>query len=420
MYTSGTTGTPKGVELLHGGWCWEGVAQAEQGVLHPNDLQYLWLPLSHSFGKTLICGVIHVGLPTYVDGRIDKLVENLGTVKPTLMCAAPRVYEKVYNRVVTSTREAGGLKWKIFNWAFKVGREVSALRQQGKEPSGMLAAKHRLADRLVFSKIRERLGGRIRILVSGAAPLSKDIAQFFHAAGLTILEGYGLTETSAGAFVNHPDNFKFGTVGKPMGDLEVKIAEDGEVLLRGTPVMRGYHNLTEESANSFTPDGFFRTGDIGELDADGFLRITDRKKDLIKTSGGKYVAPTHIEGLFKAICPYVSQVMVIGQARNFCTMAVTLDPDAVQAWAAGGPLEGKPYAVIVASPEAERMVASYVKELNERLNRWETIKKFAILPRDLTVETGELTPSLKIKRRVVEVNFAGDIERMYAGALAEL
>jgi long-chain acyl-CoA synthetase len=420
MYTSGTTGTPKGVELLHQGWCWEGVAQAEQGVLHPDDLQYLWLPLSHSFGKTLICGVIHVGLPTYVDGRVDKLVENLGIVKPTLMCAAPRVFEKVYNRVVTTTREAGGAKWKIFNWAFRVGNKVSALKQQGKQPSGLLAFQHRLADKLVFSKIRARLGGRIRILVSGAAPLSKDIAEFFHAAGLTILEGYGLTETSAGAFVNHPDNYKFGTVGKPMGDLQIKIAEDGEVLLRGTPIMRGYHNLPAESASCFTEDGYFRTGDIGEVDADGFLKITDRKKDLIKTSGGKYVAPTHIEGLFKAICPYVSQVIVIGQARNFCTMVVTLDPDAILAWAAGGPLEGKPYAVIVASPEAEQMVASYVKELNSRLNRWETIKKFAILPRDLSVESGELTPSLKVKRRVVESTYSDDIEKMYAGSLAEL
>jgi len=420
MYTSGTTGTPKGVELLHGGWCWQGVAQAEQGVLQPDDMQYLWLPLSHSFAKGLMCGVIHVGLPTYVDGRVDKLVENLGIVKPTLMCAPPRVYEKVYNRVVTTTREAGGAKWKIFNWALKIGNKVSALQQQGKQPSGLLAFQHRLADKLVFSKIRARLGGRIRILVSGAAPLNKDIAEFFHAAGMIILEGYGLTETSAGAFVNHPDHYKFGTVGKPMGDVEIKIAEDGEVLLRGTPIMRGYHNLPAETANCFTEDGYFRTGDIGEVDADGFLKITDRKKDLIKTSGGKYVAPTHIEGLFKAICPYVSQVLVIGQARNFCTMVVTLDPDLIVAWAAGGPLQGKAYEVIVASPEAEQMVAGYVKELNQRLNRWETIKKFTILPRDLSVEAGELTPSLKVKRRSVETTYSDDIEKMYAGSLAEI
>jgi len=418
MYTSGTTGTPKGVELLHGGWCWEAVAQGRLGILRSDDLQYLWLPLSHSFGKTLEVGIIHVGLPTYVDGRQDKIVENLGTIKPTLMCAAPRVYEKVYNRVVSTTREAGGAKWKIFQWAFKVGRQVSALQQQGKQPTGGLKFKHGLADRLVFSKIRDRLGGRIRVLVSGAAPLNKDIAEFFHAAGLTICEGYGLTETSAGAFVNVPETVKLGTVGRPMGDLEVRIAEDGEVELRGVPVMRGYHNMPDETAACFTPDGYFKTGDIGELDPDGFLRITDRKKDLIKTSGGKYVAPSHIEGMFKAICPYVSQVIVIGQARNFCTMLVTLDPDAITAWAAGGPLEGKDYETIVGSSEAEQLVAEYVKQLNERLNRWETVKKFTILPRDLSVESGDLTPSLKVKRRAVETTYQAEIDKMYEGALA--
>jgi long-chain acyl-CoA synthetase len=420
MYTSGTTGTPKGVELLHGGWCWEGVAQAQLDILRADDLQYLWLPLSHSFGKTLLCGIIHVGLPTYVDGRIDKLVENLAIVRPTLMCGAPRIYEKVYNRVVTTTREAGGAKWKIFNWAFGVGRQVSALQQQGKEPTGSLKFKHGLADRLVFSKIRNRLGGRIRVLVSGAAPLSKEIAEFFHAAGIKILEGYGLTETSAGAFVNRPGHFKLGSVGLPMGDLELRIAEDGEIELRGVPIMRGYHNLPRETSECFTPDGYFKTGDIGEVDADGFLKITDRKKDLIKTSGGKYVAPSHIEGMFKAICPYVSQVIVIGQARNFCTMVITLDPDAMTAWASGGPLAGKPYATVVSSPEAEQMVAGYIKELNTRVNRWETIKKFTILPRDLSVEDGELTPSLKIKRKVVETTFATNIEKMYEGSLAEI
>jgi long-chain acyl-CoA synthetase len=418
MYTSGTTGTPKGVELLHGGWCWEAVAQAKLGILRTDDLQYLWLPLSHSFGKTLLCGMIHVGLPTYLDGRIDKIVEGLAVIKPTLMCGAPRIFEKVYNRIITTTKEAGGAKWKIFQWAFKVGRRVSALQQEGKQPNGMLKTQHGIADKLVFSKIRARLGGNIRILVSGSAPLNKEIAEFFHAAGLTILEGYGLTETSAGAFVNLPDNFKFGTVGRPMGDLEVRIAEDGEVELRGVPVMRGYHNLPAESDATFTSDGFFKTGDIGELDADGFLKITDRKKDLIKTSGGKYIAPTHIEGEFKALCPYVSQVVVIGQARNFVTMVVTLDPDAIAEWAAGGPLAGKPYAVIAASPEAEALIAEHVKELNAKLNRWETVKRFAILPRDLAVETGELTPSLKVKRKGVETSFSSTIEQMYEGALA--
>ncbi len=421
MYTSGTTGTPKGVELLHAGWVWEGVAQGELGILKPDDLEYLWLPLSHSFGKTIIAGVIAVGLPTYVDGRIDKIAENLPKIKPTIMCGAPRIYEKLYNGVNGAVRTAGGAKYKIFKWAFKVGKQAYALELQGKKPTGLLKTQLNLADKLVFSKIRERLGGRIRVLVSGAAPLSKEIAEFFHIAGLTIYEGYGLTETSAGAYINVPDGYRFGTVGRPMADMEVRIAEDGEVELRGVPVMRGYHNLPAETAACFTPDGFFKTGDIGEIDADGFLKITDRKKDLIKTSGGKYVAPTHLEGEFKAICPYVSQVVVIGQARNFVTMVLTLDPDVVKGLAApGGQFEGKSYEQVVASPEMHAMITASIKELNSRLNRWETVKKFTILPRDLSVETGELTPSMKIKRRVVETTFSAEIEKMYEGALSEV
>ena len=418
IYTSGTTGRPKGVELLHAGWCWEGVAQAELGLLQPEDLQYLWLPLSHSFGKTLMCGLMHVGLPTYVDGRVDKLVDNLATVQPTLMCAAPRVFEKVYNRAVTTAAAHAGLKAKIFSWAVRVGKEKVALEQAGKPVPGSLTAKYALANKLVFSKLQARLGGRIRILVSGAAPLSKEIAQFFAAAGLPIMEGYGLTETSAGNYVNRPGHLRIGSVGLRLGDIETRIAEDGEILLRGVPVMRGYHNLPDETAAAFTEDGWFRTGDIGELDADGFLRITDRKKDLVKTSGGKYVAPSYIEGLFKAICPYTSQAIVVGQARNYCTMLITLDPDAIGAWAAGGPLEGRSYREIVTAPETHAMITAHVKELNEKLNRWETIKKFTILSRDLTIEDGEMTPSMKIKRRGVEDNFQTEIEKMYEGAVA--
>ncbi|MCZ7476573.1 MULTISPECIES: long-chain fatty acid--CoA ligase [unclassified Micromonospora] len=420
IYTSGTTGRPKGVELLHGGWCWEGVAQAELGLLRVDDLQYLWLPLSHSFGKTLLCGATHVGLPTYVDGRVDKLVDLLGVVQPTLMCGAPRVFEKVYNKAVTTAQGAGGAKAKIFAWGVGVGKEKVALEQAGKPVPAGLRMKYALAEKLVFSKLQARLGGRMRVLVSGAAPLSKEIATFFAAANLPISEGYGLTETSAGAFVNPPDGLKIGSVGRAMGDLECRIDTDGEVLLRGKPVMRGYHNLPEETAAAFTEDGFFRTGDIGTLDADGYLRITDRKKDLVKTSGGKYVAPSHIEGMFKAVCPYTSQAVVIGQARNYCTMLVTLDPDAIKGWAAGTPLEGSDYTTIVTSPQAREMVEGYVAELNAKLNRWETIKKVAILPRDLTIEDGEVTPSLKIKRRSVETNFASEIDKMYEGTLAEL
>lgn len=420
IYTSGTTGRPKGVELLHGGWVWEGVAQGDVGALLPSDLQFLWLPLSHSFGKTLICGIIHVGVPTYVDGRVDKIVDNLSLINPTLMCAAPRIFEKVYNRVVTQAQSAGGAKTKIFNWAVRVGKQKVALEQKGLPVPGGLNFKYGLAHKLVFSKLHARLGGNIRYMVSGSAALSVPIAEFFAAAGLPISEGYGLTENSAGAFVNRPGKLKIGSVGQALGDMECKIDEDGEVLLRGKPIMRGYHNLPEETAAVFTEDGFLRTGDIGEIDSDGYLKITDRKKDLVKTSGGKYVAPSHIEGIFKSICPYTSQCLVIGHSRNYCTMLVALDPEGIAGWAQGGPLAGKSYPEIVASQQAHDLVAGYIKELNSRLNRWETIKKFTILPRDLTIEDGEITPSLKLKRRVIESNFAGDIEKMYEGSVADL
>jgi long-chain acyl-CoA synthetase len=420
IYTSGTTGRPKGVELLHGGWVWQGVAQRDNGMVTPEDIQYLWLPLSHSFGKTLACSLVHAGLATYVDGRVDRIIVNLAKVRPTLMCAAPRVFEKVYNAAVGSATAAGGAKAKIFKWAVRVGKQANALELAGKPVPAALAAKRKVADRLVFVKLRERLGGRIRVLVSGSAPLSTEIGEFFSAAGLPIFEGYGLTETSAGNFVNPVDALRIGTVGKALGDLECRIDADGEILIRGLPVMRGYHNLPDETAAVFTADGFFRTGDIGELDDDGYLRITDRKKDLIKTSGGKYVAPSHIEGMFKAVCPYTSQALLIGQARNYCSMLVTLDPDAIKAWAAGGELVDKPYPEIVSSDAAHEMVSGYIDQLNAKLNRWETIKKFTILTKDLSIEDGHLTPSLKVKRRAVEKTYTGEIESMYEGALVEM
>jgi long-chain acyl-CoA synthetase len=420
IYTSGTTGRPKGVQLLHRGWAWEGVAQAGLGLFESTDLQYLWLPLSHSFGKTLLCGIIHVGVPTYVDGRVEKLVDMLSVVQPTLMCAAPRIFEKVYNKTVTTALGAGGAKAKIFSWAVGVGKQKVALDQAGKPVGGVLKAKYAVAEKLVFSKIQQRLGGRLRVLVSGSAPLSHDIGEFFAAANLPIMEGYGLTESSAANFVNRLGKLKIGTVGQPLGDLECKIDSDGEILLRGAPVMRGYHNLPKETEESFTEDGFFRTGDIGELDSDGYLKITDRKKDLVKTSGGKYIAPSAIEGMFKAVCPYTSQAVVVGQARNYVTMLISLDEDAIKGWAASGPLAGKSYQEILAAPETEKLVADYIEELNGKLNRWETIKKFAILPRDLSIEHGEITPSMKIKRRSVETNFAGQIDKMYAGSLVQM
>jgi len=295
-----------------------------------------------------------------------------------------------------------------------------ALEQAGKPVPGGLKLKYALAEKLVFSKLQTRLGGRLRVLVSGSAPLSRDIAEFFAAANLPIMEGYGMTESSAANFVNRAGKFKIGTVGLALGDLECKIDADGEILLRGTPVMRGYHDLPKETEETFTEDGWLRTGDIGELDDEGFLKITDRKKDLVKTSGGKYIAPSAIEGMFKAVCPYTSQAVVVGQARNYVTMLISLDEDSIAAWAEGGPLAGKSYAEIVAAPETEQLIDGYIKELNQKLNRWETVKKFAILPRDLSIEAGEITPSMKIKRRSVESNFAGQIDKMYEGSLAQI
>jgi long-chain acyl-CoA synthetase len=412
IYTSGTTGRPKGVRLVHDTWVYEGQAIADLGEITADDVQYLWLPLAHSFGKVLLSAQMAIGFASAVDGRIDKLVDNLAVVRPTFMGGAPRIFEKVHGKVVTMTHAEGGPKAKIFDWAFRVGIEVSRLRQEGREPRGLLALQHAVADKLVFTKLRDRFGGRVRFFVSGSAALHRDIAEWFHAAGILIIEGYGLTETGAGSTVGRAERFRFGTVGEALPGTEIRIAEDGEILIKGPGVMRGYHNLPEQTAEVLTPDGWLHTGDIGEIE-DGFVRITDRKKDLIKTSGGKYVAPQLIEGQFKAVCPYAAQLVVHGDSRNFVSALVTLDPEAIEEWAAENGLAGRSYEEIVTSEAAHAMVQGCVDELNSRLNRWETIKKFAILPRDLTVESGELTPSLKLKRRVVEQRYAEVLDGMY-------
>jgi long-chain acyl-CoA synthetase len=269
-----------------------------------------------------------------------------------------------------------------------------------------------VADRLVFSKLRERFGGRLRFLVSGSAALSPDVAEFFHAAGIIILEGYGLTETSAGTFVNRPENYKLGTVGMVFPGTDVRIADDGEVLLRGPAVMQGYHGLPEQTAEALDSDGWLHTGDIGELDGDSFLRITDRKKDLIKTSNGKYVAPQAIEVLFKGSCALASQIVVLGDGHSFCTALITLDPDSLEQWAKHRGITAD-YAELSRNSDVEAEIAAAVEGVNKRLNRWETIKVFRILDRDLTVEDGELTPSMKVKRKVVETHFADTIADMY-------
>ncbi|MFF7244082.1 AMP-dependent synthetase/ligase [Embleya sp. NPDC008237] len=417
IYTSGTTGRPKGVRLAHDTWAYQAAAQAAMGMTDPDELQYLWLPLAHCYGKVMMSGQIRIGYPTAIDGRIPKLITNLPIVRPTFMAAAPRVFEKVYNSVHVRMRAEGGLKYRIFRWAVGVGREMSQTRQAGRTPSVLLNAKYRLADRLVFGKLRDLFGGRLKGCISGSVALSPDVAEFFDAIGIPILEGYGLTEASAGSSVNRYDAHRIGTVGLVLPGSELRIAEDGELLVRGPAVMQGYHNDPEATAEVLTEDGWLRTGDIAVIE-DGFLRITDRKKDLIKTSGGKYVAPSEIEGRFKGMCPYVGNILVHGEGRNFCTALITLDPDAIRSWAADRPeLRDKSYEELAGSAEARALIAECLDELNAGLQRWQTVKKFAILPRDLSVEHGELTPSLKVKRRVVERQYAELLEDMYKGTL---
>ncbi|KJK41563.1 AMP-dependent synthetase [Streptomyces variegatus] len=422
IYTSGTTGRPKGVRLPHDNWSYMAKAIAATGLVSSEDVQYLWLPLAHVFGKVLTSGQIEVGHVTAVDGRVDKIIENLPIVQPTYMAAVPRIFEKVYNGVAAKARAGGGAKYKIFQWAAEVAREYAKAAQDNFRRTGTvsvpfgLGAKHKVADALVYSKIREAFGGNLRACVSGSAALAPEIGYFFSGAGIHILEGYGLTESSAASFVNPGEAYRTGTVGKPLPGTEVRIADDGEILLRGPGIMEGYHQLPEKTAEVLEPDGWFHTGDIGELSPDGYLRITDRKKDLIKTSGGKYIAPAEVEGQFKAVCPYVSNILVHGADRNFCTALIALDELAIVEWAKENGLEGKPYAEIVAAPATVEMVDGYVKQLNEGLQRWQTIKKFRLLPRDLDIEHGEITPSLKLKRPVVEREYKHLIEEMYDGS----
>ncbi|MBO8184368.1 AMP-dependent synthetase/ligase [Streptomyces spirodelae] len=423
IYTSGTTGKPKGVRLPQDAWSYMARAVPQTGLLHRDDVQYLWLPLAHVFGKMLISVQIDSGHVIAVDGRVDKIIENLPVVQPTKMCAVPRIFEKVYNGVAQKARAGGAAKYRIFQWAAEVAREYARTTQDNQRRTGVadaptgLKVKHAIADRLVYSKLRDAFGGRMVGCVSGSAALAPDLGYFFAGAGIPVLEGYGLTESSAASFCNRTDNFRTGTVGKPMPGTEVRIAEDGEILLRGPGIMQGYHGLPEKTAEVLEEDGWFHTGDIGELTDDGYLRITDRKKDLIKTSGGKYIAPAEVEGQFKAICPYVSNILVHGAGRNYCTALITLDEPAITAWAADHEvLKGKPYAEVVTSEQVRSLVDGYIEQLNAGLQRWQTIKKFRVLPRDLDIEHGELTPSLKMKRPVVEKEFGDLIEEMYEGA----
>jgi len=398
IYTSGTTGKPKGVRLRHEAWVYTGAAISDMDLLGDDDLQLLWLPLAHAFGKVLISTQLACGFATAIDGRVDKIVENTGVVKPTFMGAAPRIFEKAYSKIVT---QQSGFKAVLFNRAFAVGKEVARRRREGKFVWPHLQLQQRLFDQLVFAKIRDVFGGRIRFFVSGSAPLNRDIAEWFEAAGLLILEGYGLTESSGAGFINRPNNYKLGTVGLPFEGTEVRISDAGEVQFRSDCVMAGYHHLDDATAKALSDDGWLSTGDQGKLDDDGFLTITGRIKELFKLSNGKYVAPPAVEAKFATLCPYASQFMVFGEGRNFAVALVTLDADSISGWAKDNGLGDKPYAELTKSDAVHNMIDEHVQKLNASLNRWETIKKWAVLSEDLSVEGGQLTPSLKVKRGVV-------------------
>lgn len=410
IYTSGTTGTPKGVRLVHDCLTYEGAAVEAYDIIYRDDLQYLWLPLSHVFGKALLAIQLRIGFASAVEGDIDSLVENLGVVQPTFMCGAPRIFEKVRARVMTSA--SSGPKKKIVGWAFSVGRRTSPLRLSGGRPKGLLAAQQALAERLVFSAIKARMGGKIRFFVSGSAGLNREVQEWFHAAGLLVLEGYGLTETSAATFVNNPRATRFGTVGPVMPGSEVKIADDGEVMIKGPGVMRGYHHLPEATEKAFV-DGWFATGDLGELDDHGYLKITDRKKDLIKTSGGKYVAPSEVEGVIKAASPYVSQVVAHGEGRKYISALVALDPQAIAEWADGQGLSYGSTEDLTKAPEVRALIDGHVQAANRKLERWETVKRWAFLPGELDVESGEVTPSMKVRRAEVERRYRDLLDSLY-------
>ena len=409
IYTSGTTGRPKGVELTHENLIYEGAAVDQLEIIVAEDLQFLWLPLSHVFGKVLLVCQLVIGFVSAVDGRLDQIVPGLGATEPTFMCGAPRIYEKVRNAVLTN---ATGIKARISRWAFRVGKQSHPYRLEGKPMPALLGLQYQLADRLVYSKLRDRLGGRISFMVSGSAKLNSQVQGWFYSAGLLIIEGYGLTETTAVSFVNVPKTPRLGTVGPVVPGTECRIAEDGEVLLKGPGVMRGYHKAPELTAEVLV-DGWFHTGDIGHLDADGYLTLTDRKKDLMKTSGGKYVAPQRVEGALIAALPYASQVVAVGDGRKYISALLTMDRDNLMKWAARKGMTGKSYEEVCASPELHASVERRIARANHGLERWETVKKFTILDHEFTLEEGGVTPNMKLRRANIAKHYADAVDAMY-------
>jgi len=396
IYTSGTTGPPKGCMLTHRNLVTAATCVVE-ALQRPGDIVLLFLPLAHSYGRLAYQAASFRGSTVALVADVGRVPEALAAIHPTILPAVPRVYEKVHANTLGMIERAGGLRRRIGLWALGVGARVSRARREGAPVRGFLALQERLAERLVFSKVRERLGGNLRIGVSGAAPLSPEVMEFFHALGVPVIEGYGLTETASSATVNEPSDFRIGTVGRPVMGAEIRLAEDGEILIRSDAVFAGYYKEPEATAAALTEDGWLRTGDVGEIDPEGFLRITDRKKDLIITAGGKNIAPQNLENALKT-SRFVSQAIVIGDRRPYVTALVTLDE------------------VEIASSgrEPRQLVQELVDEVNRDRTRAEQIKRFVILPRDFSQADGEVTPTLKLRRAVIHEHFAAEIEQLYA------
>jgi long-chain acyl-CoA synthetase len=397
IYTSGTTGPPKGCMLTHRNLVTAATCVVE-GLQQPGDVVLLFLPLAHSYGRLAHQAASFRGATVALVADVARVPEAIAAVRPTVLPAVPRVYEKVHANTLGEIERAGGSRRRIGLWALGVGARGSRARREGAGLPAVLALQERLADRMVFAKVRDRLGGRLRVGISGAAPLSTEVMEFFHALGVPVIEGYGLTETASSATVNAPDDFRIGSVGRPVEGAEIRLADDGEILIRSDAVFAGYYKDPEATADALTEDGWLRTGDVGEIDTDGFLRITDRKKDLIITAGGKNIAPQNLENALKA-SRFISQAIVVGDRRPYVTALLTLDEAEVAS----------------SGRDAQQLVQRLVEDVNRDRARVEQIKRFVILPRDFSQEEGEVTPTLKLRRNVIHKHFADEIEKLYAG-----
>lgn len=412
VYTSGTTGIPKGAMLTHDNITFTAQSARISLDVRDDEETFLFLPLAHVFARICIYATLLVGAPTAITRSMDTIVEDIKVARPHWFASVPRVYEKVYAKVLGGAEAKGGLALKIFQWACKVGDQVSDLKLNKKPIPPLLGIEYALATKLVFSKIQAALGGRVRWCVSGAAPLSAQIGKFFHAAGILILEGIGMTENTSFTNVNRYDNYRFGWVGLPGPGIEQKIAEDGEILYRGRNVMKGYYKMPQETAETITPEGWLRTGDLGEIDAEGFLRVTGRKKDLIITSGGKNIAPSAIEGTL-ATSKYINQACVIGDRQKYLTALVTLDADNVKEYARANNIAFNSMEELMTNPRIQQLIEAEVAEKNKEFASYETVKKVTIVP-EFTIDNGMLTPTMKVKRNVVAEVYKSKIAEMYA------